>query len=70
MMHHVLIAGAGKIGSLIACLLVESGDYQVYLADKHFDGVDIFRLKNTITAIETVRSRCRKPRCIGKNSKR
>lgn len=32
-MHHVLIIGAGKIGSLIAFLLSRSKDYFVYLAD-------------------------------------
>jgi saccharopine dehydrogenase-like NADP-dependent oxidoreductase len=32
-MHHVLILGAGKIGSLIAFLLSQSNDYMVYLGD-------------------------------------
>ena len=32
-MHEILILGAGKIGSLIAGLLAESGDYRVQLAD-------------------------------------
>lgn len=32
-MHHVLVIGAGKIGSLIAFLLTHSNDYSVYLAD-------------------------------------
>ena len=32
-MHDILILGAGKIGSLIAGLLAESGDYRVQLAD-------------------------------------
>ena len=32
-MHRVLVLGAGKIGSLIAGLLEESGDYAVTLAD-------------------------------------
>jgi saccharopine dehydrogenase-like NADP-dependent oxidoreductase len=32
-MHRVLVLGAGKIGSLIAGLLAESGDYEVHLAD-------------------------------------
>jgi len=34
-MHHVLILGAGKIGSLIAFLLSHSNDYMVYLGDVH-----------------------------------
>ncbi len=32
-MHHVLIIGAGKIGSLIALLLSKQPDYQVHLSD-------------------------------------
>lgn len=32
-MHHVLILGAGKIGSLITFLLSHSNDYMVYLGD-------------------------------------
>ena len=36
-MHRVLVLGAGKIGSLIACLLSESGDYEVSLGDISLD---------------------------------
>ncbi|MDX1902296.1 MAG: saccharopine dehydrogenase C-terminal domain-containing protein [Gammaproteobacteria bacterium] len=32
-MHHVLVAGAGKIGSLIAALLADAGNYRVFLTD-------------------------------------
>jgi saccharopine dehydrogenase-like NADP-dependent oxidoreductase len=32
-MHRVLVLGAGKIGSLIAGLLADSGDYEVHLSD-------------------------------------
>lgn len=32
-MKHVLVLGAGKIGSLIACLLSQWGDYDVHLGD-------------------------------------
>ena len=32
-MHSILVLGAGKIGSLIACLLHESERYRVHLAD-------------------------------------
>lgn len=32
-MYSIAVAGAGKIGSLMACLLGESGDYKVYLLD-------------------------------------
>ena len=37
-MKKILLLGAGKIGSLISCLLSESGDYEVNLAD-HQDAV-------------------------------
>lgn len=53
-MHHVMIAGAGKIGSLIACLLAESGDYQIYLADKQFTGADVLRLKKQLPQLKTI----------------
>ncbi len=33
-MHRVLVLGAGKIGSLITCLLAESGEYDVYLVER------------------------------------
>lgn len=33
-MNSVLVLGAGKIGSLIGCLLAETGEYLVQLADK------------------------------------
>ncbi|TNF65185.1 MAG: saccharopine dehydrogenase family protein [Gammaproteobacteria bacterium] len=32
-MHHILVLGSGKIGTLVASLLADSGDYQVYLGD-------------------------------------
>lgn len=34
-MHNVLVLGAGKIGKLVSCLLAQTKDYQVVLADKH-----------------------------------
>src|SRR5215208_3897138 len=36
-MHRVLVLGAGKIGSLITCLLAESGNYDVHLGDITLD---------------------------------
>jgi saccharopine dehydrogenase-like NADP-dependent oxidoreductase len=53
-MHKVLVAGAGKIGALIACLLSDSGEYEVHMADKNFDGADIKRLLNVSSYIKTV----------------
>lgn len=52
-MYNVLIAGAGKIGSLIACLLSESGDYDVHMADLQFEGNDVKRLTAKNNKIKT-----------------
>lgn len=43
-MRHILIMGAGKIGSLIACLLSESNEYKVFLADSQIDNTHTKRL--------------------------
>lgn len=53
-MYNVMIVGAGKIGSLIACLLADSGDYQVHLADLHFEGSDIARVLQAMPDIKKV----------------
>jgi saccharopine dehydrogenase-like NADP-dependent oxidoreductase len=42
-MKRVLLLGAGKVGSLIACLLAEAGDYQVCVGDS--DNNAIRRMK-------------------------
>ena len=42
MMYRVLVLGAGKIGSLVACLLSESGDYEVCLGDISLDACKRF----------------------------
>lgn len=44
-MKSVMIAGAGRIGSLIACLLAESNEFEVYLADIAFHGRDQAQLE-------------------------
>lgn len=49
-----MITGAGKIGSLIACLLTDSGEYQVHLADLEFSGTDVARLLKVMPEIKTV----------------
>ena len=36
-MHQALVLGAGKIGSLVACLLADSGAYRVHLGDVTLD---------------------------------
>ena len=46
MTAHILVAGAGKIGTLIATLLAESGDFQITLIDKDFHIGDSRRLQN------------------------
>lgn len=53
-MYNVMITGAGKIGSLIACLLADSGSYQVHLADVDFNGTDVIRLLEALPEIKTV----------------
>ncbi|RUQ85183.1 saccharopine dehydrogenase family protein [Legionella septentrionalis] len=53
-MYNVMITGAGKIGSLIACLLADSKDYQVHLADLEFSGTDVARLLHNMPQIKTV----------------
>jgi len=39
-MKQLLLLGAGKIGSLIACLFSEAGDYRIYVADSDSDAVE------------------------------
>ena len=53
-MQHVMIAGAGKIGSLMACLLSGCSDYNVHWADLTFDGSDARRLLGLMPGITTV----------------
>lgn len=53
-MRNVMITGAGKIGSLIACLLTDSNDYQVHLADMSFEGTDVTRLLQAMPDVKTV----------------
>jgi saccharopine dehydrogenase-like NADP-dependent oxidoreductase len=43
-MKRVLMLGAGKVGSLIACLLSETGEYQICVGDS--DGNAIQRIKD------------------------
>jgi len=42
-MRKILVLGAGKIGSLISCLLVNSGDYAVHLGDIDQDAIQRLR---------------------------
>ena len=53
-MHKVMVVGAGKIGSLMACLFNQASDYQVYLVDQQFTGAKIERLLQEQTTIEAL----------------
>jgi len=52
-MYNVCVMGAGKIGSLISCLLAISEDYRVHLADINFSGQDVQRLLKFVPDIQT-----------------
>ena len=51
-MYNILVIGAGKIGTLIACLLSESKRYQVFLTDSAMDTFDIHALGTQSEAIQ------------------
>ena len=48
-MQKVLIVGAGRIGSLIACLLNDAGDYDVHLADIAVTNSPIHKLEEQLS---------------------
>ena len=52
---NVVVAGAGKIGSLIACMLADCGDYRIHVMDVTFQGTDIHRLQEAMPCICTAR---------------
>jgi saccharopine dehydrogenase-like NADP-dependent oxidoreductase len=58
-MHRVLVLGAGKIGSLVACLLAQRGTYEVHLGDMTLDAskgrVEALRLEGVTPCILDVR---------------
>jgi saccharopine dehydrogenase-like NADP-dependent oxidoreductase len=51
----VLVLGAGKIGSLIACLLDESGEYAVHLASLNIDEANKLVKALSLDAVTTVK---------------
>lgn len=53
-MHRILVAGAGKIGSLIACLLADAQDFEVHLLDLDFNSSDVSRLLTRLPGFRTV----------------
>ena len=53
-MQRVLVLGAGKIGSLIAGLLAECGDYEVHLADSRTGAADEVAKAHGLAAIKPI----------------
>ena len=53
-MISVMVAGAGKIGRLIACLLADTKEYKVYLSDCDFSASDTKVLLAEIPELETL----------------
>lgn len=53
-MQKLFIAGAGKIGTLITCLLSQAQSYDITVADVRFDHQDIARLKQYFPKLNTV----------------
>lgn len=60
-MHRVLVVGAGKIGSLIATLLSNSNDYQVYLSDIRVDSPYLQQLFAKAPHLELVKLDAQSP---------
>ena len=54
MTYRVFIAGAGKIGAMVACMLAETQAFDVHLADLQFEGLDLARLFKAVPAIHKV----------------
>lgn len=52
-MIKVAVTGAGKIGALIACLLLDSGDYEVHLLDVALKGTDLENLRSVFPDVIT-----------------
>lgn len=64
-MHRVLVAGAGKIGSLIATLLANSNDYEVYLSDIRIDTPHLQRLFAKTPNLKLVTLDAQDPKMVG-----
>lgn len=54
-MIPIMVAGAGNIGRLIACLLAKTDDYEVHLADLDFNMPETVRLLKNMPDIKTIR---------------
>lgn len=53
-MNKVMIAGVGRIGSLVARLLAQSSDYEVFVVDQNFSNPDAKRLFDKTPHIKQV----------------
>ena len=58
-MKRILMLGAGKVGSLIACLLSETGDYRLYIGESDGDAIrraeELASPNMTVQALDAVR---------------
>lgn len=52
MKHRVLLLGAGKIGRMIARLLVDSGDYDVVVGDQHAPSLERIAAKTGVATVQ------------------
>ena len=53
-MNKVMIAGVGRIGSLVARLLAQSSDYEIFVVDQNFSNPDAKRLFDKTPHIKQV----------------
>lgn len=51
-MIPILVAGAGKVGRLIACLLQDTNDYEIYFGDCNFDSEETKQLLKELPDIK------------------
>jgi saccharopine dehydrogenase-like NADP-dependent oxidoreductase len=50
-MHRVLLLGAGKIGRMIARLLVDAGDYDVLVGDSSPEALKLISSRIGVTTV-------------------
>ena len=53
--HKVLVLGVGKIGSLITCLLAQSGDYEVHLGNLNIEAANSLVDELKLTYVTTTK---------------
>lgn len=63
-MQKVLVAGAGKIGTLVALFLANTGDYHVFLGDVRSESVDLAG-EDTLGPLERVMLDVTQPKTVG-----